>query len=237
MPQPDLTPFGFTPTESLAYRALTELGPLTGYAVAQSLSIARANAYQALRGLVAKGAVTRTADRPERYRPLQPSALLALLAERQARKLDRLEVELSSAPAAGGPAILPIAGERALLDLTLRTAARAAGPVTCIGPARVLAALAPAWHKRVLDGSETSLWSVGEGQPGLPSGLTGQVDPDAFGRLFASPVLLLVSPAAAVVATLAEGGPVGWWTSDPVLGQVIRAIAILLTLTQQQQKQ
>src|SRR3972149_3206830 len=89
--QLDLTPFGFTPTESLAYRALTDVGPQTGYGLARALSIARANVYQALRGLVAKGAVTTTEERPERYRPLQPAALVALIAKREAGKLDRLE--------------------------------------------------------------------------------------------------------------------------------------------------
>ncbi len=57
----DLTPFGFTPTENLAYGALLDLGPSSGYAVAKELSIARANAYQALNGLVAKGAAVITA--------------------------------------------------------------------------------------------------------------------------------------------------------------------------------
>src|SRR2546421_320873 len=33
---PDLTPFGFTTTESLVYRALLRLGPATGYAVARA---------------------------------------------------------------------------------------------------------------------------------------------------------------------------------------------------------
>ncbi len=233
MPALDLTPFGFTPTESLAYRALTESGPLTGYGLAQSLSIARANAYQALRGLVAKGAVTRTVERPERYRPLQPSALFALLAERQGRLLDRLEAQLSSVPAAGGPAILPIAGERILLDLSLRTAARAAGPVICIGPARVLAALAPAWHKRALAHAETSLWSLEEHPSvALPQGLTGRVVPEVLGRFFQAPVVALVSAEAALTATFPAGGPVGYWTSDPFLVQVISALCFSLTLTQ-----
>ncbi len=235
MPQPDLTPFGFTPTESLAYRALTELGPVTGYALAQSLSIARANAYQALRGLVAKGAVTRTAEHPQRYRSLQPAALLALIAQREARMLDRLEAELSTAPAAGGPAIVSITGERALLDVALRMAARAAGPVTCIGPAQVLAALAPAWHKRAQARAETSLWSVGEGpSAALPVGMAGRLDPAGVGRFFAAPVFVLTSPDAALVAALPNSGPVGCWTSDQVVAQAFRAMAVLMTLTQSQ---
>src|SRR2546430_4433111 len=48
----DLTPFGFTATESLAYAALLRLGPSTGYAVAHATRVARANTYGALEGLV-----------------------------------------------------------------------------------------------------------------------------------------------------------------------------------------
>ena len=52
----DLTPFGFTPTESAVYAVLLTQGPGTGYAIARSAGLARANAYAALEGLVAKGA-------------------------------------------------------------------------------------------------------------------------------------------------------------------------------------
>jgi hypothetical protein len=64
----DLTPFGFTPTESLAYATLLRLGPTTGYAVAHGARLARANAYAALAGLVVRGAAFRAAGRPVRGR-------------------------------------------------------------------------------------------------------------------------------------------------------------------------
>ena len=41
----DLTRFGFTPTESLVYEVLLTGGPGTGYAIARSAGLARANAY------------------------------------------------------------------------------------------------------------------------------------------------------------------------------------------------
>ncbi|HLB35426.1 MAG TPA: helix-turn-helix domain-containing protein [Gemmatimonadales bacterium] len=234
MPAPqtslDLTPFGFTPTESLAYRALTELGPQTGYGLARALSIARANAYQALRGLVAKGAASTTADRPERYRPKQPPALVALIAAREAGKLDRLEAQLARAQAAGAPGIVAIAGERSLLDLTMRTAARAAGPVTCIAPARFLASLAPAWHKRSGDQADTQLWYLGEAPAaGLAVEPSGRIEVQMSERYFGAPILLLLAPEATVLATLANAGPSGYWTSDPVLTAATRATAALLT--------
>jgi len=229
----DLTPFGFTPTESAAYRALTEFGPQTGYGLARALSIARANAYQALRGLVAKGAVTTIAERPERYRPLQPSALVASIASREAGKLDRLEAQLSRVQAGGAPGIVSISGERSLLDLTMRTAARAVGSVSCIAPARLLASLAPAWHKRAGDKAETHLWYLGDAPATpLPFEPGGPIDPAAAVRYFGAPILLLVAPEAAVIAVLAASGPTGYWTSDLALTATARLAALSLTEVQ-----
>src|SRR5258705_7790665 len=50
------------------FRSLTS-GPGTGYAIARSAGLARANAYSALEGLVAKGAARVEGGRPKRYRP------------------------------------------------------------------------------------------------------------------------------------------------------------------------
>src|SRR5437867_12599289 len=92
----NLTPFGFTPTESLVYATLLRLGPSTGYAVARGARLARANAYGALEGLVSRGAATRTPppNRPARSRPTDPQALLAQPATFQVEALDRLGREL-----------------------------------------------------------------------------------------------------------------------------------------------
>ena len=74
MPRIDLTPFGFTPTESLVYEVLLTGGPGTGYGIARSAGLARANAYSALEGLVSKGAARVDAGRPKRFRPEAPAA-------------------------------------------------------------------------------------------------------------------------------------------------------------------
>ncbi|HKP28450.1 MAG TPA: helix-turn-helix domain-containing protein, partial [Gemmatimonadales bacterium] len=68
----DLTPFDFTPTESHVYEVLITRGPGTGYAIARAAGLARANAYSALEGLVAKGAARAEPGRPRRYRPEAP---------------------------------------------------------------------------------------------------------------------------------------------------------------------
>src|SRR2546427_217718 len=79
----DLTPFGFTATESVVYSALLRLGPATGYGVGRATRLARANAYAALEGLVTPGAAQRAARRPAQYRPAHPRALPARPAPRQ----------------------------------------------------------------------------------------------------------------------------------------------------------
>src|SRR2546421_55199 len=78
MPGPiNLTPFGFTATESQVYGALLRLGPSTGYAVAHAARIARANTYGALEGLAGRAAAIRLPRRPGRYRAGDPPALIA----------------------------------------------------------------------------------------------------------------------------------------------------------------
>lgn len=221
----DLTPFGFTPTESLAYQALAERGPLSGYALARELSIARANAYQALHGLAAKGAVRPTAERPQRFRPVQPAALFALLVEKEASKLDRLETQLMRGPSAAAPGLVPITSERALLDLLLRTAAKTSAQVSCVAPASLLWGLAPAWHKRAADGTPTSLWCLGDPPAAaLPIPLSGNVDPSRAERYFGASGITLVTDEVGVIARLPGGTPSGYWTSDSVLVGSIRGL-------------
>src|SRR2546430_15533261 len=93
----DLTPFGFTATESVVYSALLRLGPATGYAVGRATRLARANAYAALEGLVTRGAAQRAAGRPAHYRPADPRALLARLAAQQGEAAHRLRHALQDA--------------------------------------------------------------------------------------------------------------------------------------------
>ena len=227
----DLTPFGFTPTETAAYRALTALGPLSGYALAKAMSIARANAYQALHGLAAKGAATQLGGRPERFRPVQPAALFTALAQRSARQLDALEAELGQ-DAPGAAATVPIAGRRALMDTALRTAARASDAITCVAPAAELIALAPAWHRRAAAGWPADLWCLGESPEdiALPFRLRPLLAATAE-RYFGSTILALHTPAAAVLARLDATAATGFWTSDAVLAGAVRATVDRLTLS------
>ncbi len=214
----------------MAYHALLRAGPLTGYGLARELSIARANAYQALRGLLAKGAATPLGgERPERYRPLQPSALLARLAEQRARQLDRLEQALAQAPSVGATASVDWDGDRALLDLALRMAARTRGPLWCLAPTKLLVALAPAWYKRTSNGEETVLWALGDA-PADPAGIriAGTVSLHQVEPYFPGSPVLLLAPEAALVGVQEAGGFRGHWTSHPALVGAVRAALAML---------
>src|SRR5258705_9328736 len=77
------------------FRSLTN-GPGTGYAIARHAGLARANAYSALEGLVAKGAARVEPGRPRRYRPETPAALVARISNDHGLALERLGQELAA---------------------------------------------------------------------------------------------------------------------------------------------
>jgi len=159
----DLTPFGFTPTESHSYSALLDLGPSSGYAVARALSIARANAYQALDGLVAKGAAVLVGDgSPRRYRAIQPRTVFARIVDSETRKLDSLERQVLERPQVGADPVTRVRGERALNELVVRAILRAEGPARCLANAHRLTGWAPAIRARAAAGRPLELW-VGDG--------------------------------------------------------------------------
>ncbi len=216
----DLVPFGFTPTESAAYGALLGLGPSGAYAVARSLGIARANGYQALDGLVAKGAAQLIEPRPKRYRPLRPPSLLALIAERQAAKMDRLEEQVREAPDDGGSSLVRVEGTRALRDLITRTVVRGRGPIRLLAPAALLEALAPAIRARASATGDLSLWSA-DRDPDIPASVA-PVDHHLIGRLFEDLPVLLVCGDGVLAASVGDA-PSGYWTSATVMAASVHA--------------
>lgn len=87
--------FGFTSTEAKVYSALLRSGPSTGYGAAQKSGLARANAYQALEGLVRRGGARKTATKPPRFIAIPPESLVVELERRVRRDLDALQDELA----------------------------------------------------------------------------------------------------------------------------------------------
>jgi len=219
----DLTPFGFTPTESNAYGALLELGPSSGYAVARALSIARANAYQALDGLVAKGAaVLLSEESPRRFRAVQPRTVFAGILATESRKLDQLEEQMLAQPQTGATSRLEIRGERALIDLAVRAIVRSDGDVLCVAQAGRLEGLAPALRARAAAGKATQVWAwgtVGEDFP-VPVVPLPADRPAAGGG---GDMMLLIADGA--LAAAFDSDPEGVW-SDAALHVAVVTAAI-----------
>ena len=213
----DLTPFGFTPTESLVYATLLRLGPSTGYAVARGTRLARANAYSALEGLVTRGAATRTppAVRPARYRPIDPQALLAQLAALQGEALDRLGRELKGLGRPGDPVTREVAGSRAVANLVMQLVARAERRVEGIVAIELWRPTLPAW-RRAGERADMSVRMRGELPPDAPSWLTAAASHAPSGTV-------LVIDEAQLVVTSGEGDAIaGLWTSHPLIVMLAR---------------
>ena len=143
----DLTHFGFTPTESLVYEVLLTGGPGTGYAIARSAGLARANAYSALEGLVTKGAARVDGGRPKRYRPETPAALIARISTDHGQALERLSSDLDAVSVPATPTLVEIESGRAVLQLVTHDVARATVSVALLAPADAFPLLAPALRR------------------------------------------------------------------------------------------
>jgi len=143
----DLTHFGFTPTESLVYEVLLTGGAGTGYAIARSAGLARANAYSALEGLVTKGAARVDGGRPKRYRPETPAALIARISTDHGQALERLSSDLDAVSVPATPTLVEIESGRAVLQLVTHDVARATVSVALLAPADAFPLLAPALRR------------------------------------------------------------------------------------------
>ena len=207
----NLTPFGFTPTESLVYATLLRLGPATGYAVARSARLARANAYSALEGLVLRGAAIRTptSERPARYRPTDPQVLLAHLATLQGEALDRLGRELRDFSRPTEPVTREVAGNRAVANLLMQLVARAERSVQGLVTSELWRPTLPAW-RRAAERASLQVRMRGGLPADAPSGIEAAPAnaPDA--------TLLVVDRAQLLLAS-GEGDTIsGVWTAHPL---------------------
>jgi Sugar-specific transcriptional regulator TrmB len=222
-PTVDLTPFGYTPTESAAYQALLLQGPSTGYGIAKTLGVARANAYQALDGLVAKGAASIAARSPTVYRATASNAVLASVSRSQARHLETLEHQLASLGGNGAPTTVPFEGDRELHSLVLRTAARHSGMVQVVAEARFLAGSVPVWRKRAADGHPTELRPIGDPPEDFPLPYLPPLDMDGVRRRFGAVPVIVSTSEATILASTQDDQLSGVWSSDPLFVGVTRS--------------
>ena len=217
----DLTPFGFTPTESRVYEVLLSSGPGTGYAIARSAGLARANAYSALEGLVVKGAARMDEGRPKRFRPEPPATLLARITNDQALALEMLGHALDGHAAIDTPTLVEITSPRSALQLLSHDIARATVSVMLLAPADAYPILAPVLRRAVAAGLEVELFCSGSQPAELAFADVVQVQepPEWPG----SPLLGVVDRRSAVVATRQGGEVQGHWSSAPAFVAATRA--------------
>jgi sugar-specific transcriptional regulator TrmB len=212
---PDLTPFGFTVTESRVYGALLRLGPSTGYAVAHRSRLARANSYAALEGLVTRRAATRLPGRPARYRATDPPALLAQLAAAQGEALERLGRALHDVGQAPEPETRSLEGARAIANLILQLVARAERRVEGFIAPELLRPTLPAW-RRAATRAELDLRVAGDVPTEASALVRGSIDADR-------PTVLLIDDVQ-TIALAPPGEPVtGIWSSHPAVRALARA--------------
>lgn len=209
---PDLTRFGFTPTEGLVYQVLLTDGPGTGYAIARSAGLARANAYSALEGLVAKGAARVDGGRPKRYRPESPAALIARISNDHGQALERLSRDLEAVTVPETETLVELVSSRALLQLMTHDVARASRSVGLLAPADAYPLLAPALRRPYSAGVPLRLAATGPVELNFAS--VDQVSPDA--RSWPGmPVILVVDDRSAVLASRNGNEVRGHWSTAP----------------------
>jgi sugar-specific transcriptional regulator TrmB len=211
MPRVDLTRFGFTPTESLIYEVLLTSGPGTGYAIARSAGLARANAYSALEGLVSKGAARVEGGRPRQYRPEPPTSLIARISNDQGMALDRLNTDLEAISVPGTPTVVEVESPRALLQLLTHDIARATRSVALLAPPDAFPLLAPALRRPVSSGLPVDLYSTGPVDLAFSS-----VEVISEGHRWPGmPIISVVDERSALLASRQGNDVRGHWSTAP----------------------
>ncbi|MDZ4674919.1 MAG: helix-turn-helix domain-containing protein [Gemmatimonadota bacterium] len=212
-PHLDLTPFGFTPTESLIYEVLLTGGPGTGYAIARTAGLARANAYAALEGLVGKGAARSEEGKPKRYRPEPPTALLARIMDGHGAALDTLSATLEQISVPASPTLVAVSNARGALQLISHETARARESVHLLAPADAYPVLTPALRRAAGAGVALSLWSTGA--VSLPFAQVAEISVGADWP--GQPVILAVDGRSALLASRDGDQVDGHWGTAPTL--------------------
>lgn len=217
----DLTPFGFTPTESRVYGVLLETGPVSGYEVARTARLARANAYGALDGLVSRGAAVKLPGKPARYRPIDPDALLTQVASAQGRALEKLGDALLRRGHGKEPETRSLEGMRATANVILQAVARAGHTVRGVIAPELLRATLPAWRRAVEKASVSLATFEGGSADDLASFATARAPKDF-------PTLLIIDDRQVITVIQSATGESGMWSTHPaVLAMAHRALDAL----------
>lgn len=211
MAELDLTPFGFTPTESKIYEVLLTGGPGTGYAVARSAGLARANTYGALEGLVAKGAARADEGQPKVFRAEPPASVMARIANGQGEALERLSRALDGFGAPATPRVVELTSPKGLLQLLSHEIGRAQREVLLFAPPEAYPLLTPVLRRAAAAGMVLALVSsVPVPLPFAPVA----VAPDGL-RWPGLPLVAVIDDRSAVIASRNGTEVEGHWSSAP----------------------
>ena len=186
-------------------------GPGTGYAVARSAGLARANAYSALEGLVAKGAARVEGGRPRQYRPEPPTGLIARIAHNHGVALDRLSNDLETLAAPNTPTVVEIESGRAVLQLIIHHVSRASRSVRLLAPADAYPLLAPALRRPVSAGLPVVLQSTQPVELGFAPVQVVSGDQDWPGM----PIISVVDDQSAIIGARNGADVQGHWSAAP----------------------
>jgi sugar-specific transcriptional regulator TrmB len=206
----DLTHFGFTPTESLVYQVLLSGGPGTGYAIARTAGLARANAYSALEGLVSKGAARADGGRPRRYRPEAPAALIARISNDHGQAMERLSRELDAASVPDTETLVEVLSSRALLQLITHDVARATASVGLLAPPDAYPLLTPSLRRPYAAGLPLDLAATGPVDLGFVPVEVVAADGHRWPGM---PVILVVDDRSAILAARNGNDVRGHWST------------------------
>jgi sugar-specific transcriptional regulator TrmB len=207
----DLTPFGFTPTESRVYEVLLSDGPGTGYAIARNASLARANAYSALEGLVAKGAARTGDGQPKVFRAEPPGTVLARISNNQGEALDRLSRALEAFGTPASVSLIELTNPRGLLQILTNEIGRARRSVHLLAPAEAFPLLSPALRRAVSAELEMVLLATEEVRLPFVTVERIRTDLDWPGL----PVIALFDGQSAVIAAREGSAVHGHWSTAP----------------------
>jgi sugar-specific transcriptional regulator TrmB len=211
MPRINLTHFGFTPTESLVYEVLLTGGPGTGYAIARSAGLARANAYSALEGLVSKGAARVEGGRPKRYQPESPAALIARISTDHGLAMERLSTDLDAVAVPATTTLVEVESGRAVLQLISHDVTRAATSVALLAPADAFPLLAPALRRPYAAGLPLVLCATSPVDLGFS---VVEIVSDTR-RWPGMPIISVVDDKSALMATRQGAEVRGHWSTAP----------------------
>ena len=121
-----LTALGFTSQEARVYLALLQQPFATGYELAKSAGLQRANVYQVLAALTDAGMATRASDdTPARYVASPPADVLGRIKRQTAERADSLIADLAVLSPAQEQAAFTLRDREAVIDRTASLVAEA----------------------------------------------------------------------------------------------------------------